>query len=237
MTSLVNVRDLRKAYGSSGTQTEVLKGVDLTIQSGEFVAIMGPSGSGKSTLMHILGLLDKPTSGAYELDGVRVDSLSEDHLAELRNLKLGFVFQAFNLLARTSALENVELPLIYNNQFSTSDRRKIAEQACAKVGLSHRLKSFPNQLSGGEQQRVAIARALVSNPQIIFADEPTGNLDTKTSIEIMEIFKYLHQQGKTIILVTHETGIAKFAERIITIRDGLIISDQFDNQLINETIN
>ncbi|MFH0912524.1 MAG: ABC transporter ATP-binding protein [Patescibacteria group bacterium] len=236
MTSLVNVHELYKAYGSGDTQTEVLKGVGLTIQSGEFVAIMGPSGSGKSTLMHILGLLDKPTSGTYELDGVRTDSLSEDRLAELRNLKLGFVFQSFNLLARTSALENVELPLIYNNKFSSSEQRKIAEQALQSVGLSHRLKSFPNQLSGGEQQRVAIARALVSNPQIIFADEPTGNLDTKTSIEIMEILKHLHQQGKTIILVTHETAISKFAERIINIRDGLIINDQTNNQFTDETI-
>lgn len=226
MTSLVNVHDLRKAYGSGVTQTEVLKGINLNIQAGEFVAIMGPSGSGKSTLMHILGLLDKPTNGTYELDGARVDSLSEDRLAELRNLKLGFVFQAFNLLARTSALENVELPLIYNNKFSASERRKSAEQALQAVGLSHRLKSLPNQLSGGEQQRVAIARALVSNPQIIFADEPTGNLDTKTSSEIMEVLKSLHQQGKTIILVTHEKDIAAYAERVVTVRDGLIINDQ-----------
>lgn len=226
MISLVNVQNLRKAYGGGIAQTEVLKGINLNIQAGEFVAIMGPSGSGKSTLMHILGLLDKPTSGTYELDGVRVDSLSEDRLAELRNLKLGFVFQAFNLLARTSALENVELPLIYNNKFSASERRKVAEQALQSVDLSHRLKSLPSQLSGGEQQRVAIARALVSNPQIIFADEPTGNLDTKTSLEIMEILKTLHQQGKTIILVTHEKDIAAYAERIIAVRDGLIINDQ-----------
>ncbi|MBU1092166.1 ABC transporter ATP-binding protein [Patescibacteria group bacterium] len=233
---MVHVQDLRKAYGNSGMSTEVLKGINLTIQSGEFVAIMGLSGSGKSTLMHILGLLDKPTSGVYELDGAKVDSLSENRLAELRNLKLGFVFQSFNLLARTSALENVELPLIYNNKFSANERRQVAEQALQSVGLSHRLKASPNQLSGGEQQRVAIARALVSNPQIIFADEPTGNLDTKTSIEIMGILKRLHQQGKTIILVTHETGIAKFAERIITIRDGLIVDDRF-NQQTNENIN
>lgn len=230
-SALVTICDLRKVYGNgSGTTTEVLKGINLEIQSGEFIAIMGPSGSGKSTLMHILGLLDRPTSGVYELTGERVDTLCEDRLAELRNLKLGFVFQAFNLLARTSALENVALPLVYNRNFSALTRKAAAEAALNAVGLRERYKSLPNQLSGGEQQRVAIARALVGNPQIIFADEPTGNLDTKNSIEIMQILRQLNLSGRTVVLVTHESDIAKFAHRIITMRDGLIVSDEINSQ-------
>ena len=228
LTPLVSVRNLSKAYGSGGIKTVVLKDVDLDIQSGEFLAIMGPSGSGKSTLMHILGLLDRPTEGIYQLDGKRVDSLSEDQLAALRNRKLGFVFQAFNLLARTSALENVELPLIYNNSISVAERRKLAATALQTVGLSYRSHALPNQLSGGEQQRVAIARALVSNPQIIFADEPTGNLDTKNSVEIMHILRELNHKGHTIILVTHEQEIAEFARRVITLRDGAMVSDKIN---------
>jgi len=224
-TPLVSVRDLRKTYLNGGLSTEVLKGINLDIQSGEFVAIMGPSGSGKSTLMHILGLLDRPTSGIYQLAGEQVNRLSEDRLADLRNRKLGFVFQAFNLLPRTSTLENVELPLIYNRETSAAERHMAAEAALQSVGLTHRLRAMPNQLSGGEQQRVAIARALVSNPQIIFADEPTGNLDTKTSTEIMEIFRNLNNAGHTIILVTHEIDIARFARRVINLRDGSIVGD------------
>lgn len=225
--ALVRICDLRKIYGNgSGATTEVLKGINLEIQSGEFIAIMGPSGSGKSTLMHILGLLDRPTSGIYELSGERVDALKEDRLAELRNLKLGFVFQAFNLLARTSSLENVALPLVYNRNFSALTRKTAAEAALNAVGLQERYKSLPNQLSGGEQQRVAIARALVGNPQIIFADEPTGNLDTKNSMEIMQILRQLNLSGRTVVLVTHEPDIAKFAHRIITMRDGAIVSDE-----------
>ncbi|MFH0912467.1 MAG: ABC transporter ATP-binding protein [Patescibacteria group bacterium] len=230
---LVSVRDLCKSYGSDSAKTEVLRGISLDIASGEFVAIMGPSGSGKSTLMHILGLLDRPTTGAYQLASERVDQLSEDQLADLRNRKVGFVFQSFNLLARTSALENVELPLVYNRQVTAIDRHSLAVTALQSVGLNHRLSSLPSQLSGGEQQRVAIARALVSNPQIIFADEPTGNLDTKTSIEIMEILRRLNDIGKTIILVTHEADIAAFAHRIITLRDGLIVNDVIKSPVLN----
>lgn len=228
LTPQVCVRNLFKTYENGGVKTDVLKSVDLDIQSGEFVAIMGPSGSGKSTLMHILGLLDRPTDGVYLLDGNRVDSLSEDQLADLRNRKLGFVFQSFNLLARTSAMENVELPLIYNRDVSAGERKKRAKEALETLGLNHRLYALPNQLSGGEQQRIAIARALVGNPQIIFADEPTGNLDTKNSIEIMHIFRELNNKGHTIILVTHEPDIAKFAHRVITLRDGAMISDQIN---------
>ncbi|MFA5967229.1 MAG: ABC transporter ATP-binding protein [Patescibacteria group bacterium] len=224
--ALVSIQDLYKSYNNGGVTTPVLQGINLNIASGEFVAIMGPSGSGKSTLMHILGLLDKPTTGIYQLANERVDHLSEDQLADLRNRKLGFVFQSFNLLARTSALENVELPLVYNRDVSAAARHAAATEALQAVGLTHRLKALPNQLSGGEQQRVAIARALVSNPQIIFADEPTGNLDTKTSLEIMEIFRMLHQAGHTIILVTHEPDIAAFAKRVITLRDGVIVKDE-----------
>ncbi len=223
--SLVSIRDLRKVYGNGSASIEVLRGISLDIAAGEFLAIMGPSGSGKSTLMHILGLLDQPSSGTYELEGKRVNDLTENQLADLRNRKLGFVFQAFNLLPRTSTLENVELPLIYNRSVAASQRRSIARAAVAAVGLEHRLLASPSQLSGGEQQRVAIARALVSNPQIIFADEPTGNLDTKTSIEIMQIFRGLNQQGHTVVVVTHEPDVAKFARRIITLRDGSVVSD------------
>lgn len=235
--ALVSIRDLRKSYGNgSGAVTEVLRGINLDIQAGEFVAIMGPSGSGKSTLMHILGLLDRPTAGYYLLNGERVDQLSEDKLAELRNLKLGFVFQAFNLLARTSALENVGLPLIYNRSFSTAERQTAAVAALQAVGLQEKHRSLPNQLSGGEQQRVAIARALVGNPQVIFADEPTGNLDTKTSLEIMEIFRKLNSEGRTVILVTHEADVARFAHRIVTLRDGLVLSDAINPLLADGSI-
>lgn len=223
---LISTRDIHKIYGSGSAATEVLKGISLDISPGEFVAIMGPSGSGKSTLMHILGLLDRPTVGTYQLAGEQVDRLTEDQLANLRNQKLGFVFQAFNLLARTSALDNVTLPLAYSRDLSYQQREQRATAALAAVGLAHRLFNLPSQLSGGEQQRVAIARALVNDPQIIFADEPTGNLDTKSSLEIMAILQQLNQQGRTVVVVTHEPHVAQFARRVINLRDGLIISDE-----------
>ncbi|MBN2585292.1 ABC transporter ATP-binding protein [Patescibacteria group bacterium] len=224
-TTLVKLADLNKSYGTGSTETKVLRGLNLNIDRGEFVAIMGPSGSGKSTLMHILGLLDRPTDGAYYLAGDRVDSLSEDALASLRNQRMGFVFQSFNLLPRTSALENVELPLIYAG-ISASERRTRATQVLERIGLAHRIHNAPSQLSGGEQQRVAIARALVCNPEIVFADEPTGNLDTKNSLEIMEVFKRLNQEGHTVVLVTHEDDIASFAKRIIRLKDGVVVADE-----------
>ncbi len=201
---------------------QALKNINLEIKSGEFVAIIGPSGSGKSTLMNILGLLDKPTSGSYFLDDKDVSKLKDDTLATLRNKKIGFVFQSFNLLNRTSALDNVALPLIYSG-ISKTERNFRAEKMLERVGLLNKLLSRPNQLSGGQQQRVAIARALVTNPQVIFADEPTGNLDSKTGIEILKLLKKLNQEGKTIILITHEQTIARYANRTISLKDGQVI--------------
>ena len=229
--TLVQLANLNKSYGSGSTETKVLQNLNLSINKSEFVAIMGSSGSGKSTLMHILGLLDRPTSGAYYLAEERVDSLSEDALANLRNRKMGFVFQSFNLLPRTSALENVELPLIYAGM-PAKERRIKARRALERVGLSHRIHNAPNQLSGGEQQRVAIARALVCDPEIIFADEPTGNLDTKNSLEIMGVFKQLNQEGRTVILVTHEDDIAKFAKRIVKLKDGTVVLDEIKEETL-----
>ena len=224
--SLIELNDIRKSYTLDGLQLKILKGINLKIEQGDFVAIMGPSGSGKSTLMNILGCLDKPTSGIYYLDGVRVDKLSSDDLAEIRNKKIGFVFQGFNLLSRTTALENVELPMVYA-KIATSEREKKAKEALLKVGLKERMFHMPNQLSGGQQQRVAIARAIVNEAPIIFADEPTGNLDTKMSVEIMKLFTKLNDELKrTIILVTHEEDIAQYAKRIIKIVDGEIYSDE-----------
>jgi putative ABC transport system ATP-binding protein len=205
-------------------QFEALKGISFSVESGEFVAIMGASGSGKSTCMNLLGCLDRPTSGEYLLDGIDVGGMNADQLAEIRNRKLGFVFQGFNLLARTPTVENVELPLIYSG-IKSVQRRQMALQALEKVGLADKEKNHPSQLSGGQQQRVAIARALVNSPAVILADEPTGNLDSATSVEIMNLFTNLNKQGITIIMVTHEPDIAAFAGRRITFRDGLIIGD------------
>lgn len=225
MKPLITLKNIRKSYPLDGFDLEILKGINLEIQSGEFVAIMGPSGSGKSTLMNILGCLDTPTSGQYILDGENVENLNADQLAEIRNRKIGFVFQGFNLLSRTSALENVTLPLVYAG-ISDNTRTKKAQKALESVGLKERMYHQPNQLSGGQQQRVAIARAIVNDAPIIFADEPTGNLDTKMSVEIMDLFTKLNQDLKrTIILVTHEEDIALYAKRIIKIVDGEIHSD------------
>lgn len=203
-----------------------LRGIDLSIQKGEHVAIMGSSGSGKSTLMNLLGCLDSPTSGEYLLDGERVDGLTKNERAAIRNRKIGFVFQGFNLLSRTSALENVELPLFYDRRNQINNHRATAITAMEKVGLADRMHHTPSQLSGGQQQRVAIARALVNNPAIVLADEPTGNLDTRTSLEIIALFQKLNEDGVTVILVTHETDIAAYAQRIVKLRDGHIISDE-----------
>ena len=220
---LLQTENITKIYKMDGIEVQALKGVSLNIDEGEFVSIMGPSGSGKSTLMHIIGCLDTPTSGRVVLEGKEVSRFSEEQLAEIRNQKIGFVFQQFNLLARTSALENVVLPLTYT-PLRENERQRKAQEVLAEVGLSDRLGHFPSQLSGGEQQRVAIARALVNNPAIILADEPTGNLDSKSGREIMGILKNLHQKGHTIIVVTHDKNIASFAERIVELEDGMVVS-------------
>ena len=225
MSSLIQVQDLVKVYSLGEVEVRALQGVSLSIDRGEFVAIMGASGSGKSTFMNILGFLDQPTSGQYLLEGINGENLSRDELAEIRNRKIGFVFQGFNLLSRTSALENVELPLLYAGT-TTSKRKEMGQKALSEVGLKGREHHHPSQLSGGEQQRVAIARALVNEPAILLADEPTGNLDTKTSEEIMGIFQRLNREmGITIIMITHEPDIASFAKRNILFRDGKIVDD------------
>jgi putative ABC transport system ATP-binding protein len=222
MEDIIVVERLHKIYKMGDVEVHALRGISLKIKKGEFVSVMGPSGSGKSTFMNIIGCLDRPTSGSYFLEGIEVSSLSKNELSEIRNKKIGFVFQNFNLLPRATALENVELPLIYNNTPS-SKRAKLSREALAKVGLEGREKHYPSQLSGGQQQRVAIARAIINEPTIILADEPTGNLDSNTSMEIMEIFKTLNAQGKTIVMITHETDIASYAERVIMFRDGKIV--------------
>jgi len=223
---LISIRNLWKTYDmGQAVQVQALRGVDLDIERGEYIAIMGPSGSGKSTLMNLIGCLDTPTEGSYELNGRAVGQLSDDELAYIRNKEIGFVFQTFNLLARATALHNVELPLIYNGT-PASERKKKAEQALAAVDLLPRMHHKPNELSGGERQRVAIARALVNTPSLLMADEPTGNLDTATGAEIMQLFSKLRKQGNTIILVTHEHDIAANAERIVHIRDGRIEKDE-----------
>jgi len=223
----ISVRDLKKTYAVGEVQVEALRGVSLEIQDGEFVAVIGPSGSGKSTLMHILGCLDRPTSGRYLLGEKDVSEISPDERASLRNRQIGFIFQSFNLLPRTPAVENVELPLLYNGgKLSRSQRRSRALEMLASLGLSDRALHHPNQLSGGQQQRVAIARALVNSPGLLLADEPTGNLDSQTSREIMELFRRLNQdRGLTLVIITHERNIAECASRIIELRDGKVESD------------
>ena len=221
-TPVIQLKDITKEYTTTDVVTRVLKGISLTVLKGEFIAIIGPSGSGKSTLMNIIGLLDTPTAGTYILNGENTTGLSEDHLAFIRNREIGFVFQQFNLLQRQSALENVILPSIYAGTNRTNREAK-AKDLLTQLGLGERLYNRPNQLSGGQQQRVAIARALMNNPEVILADEPTGNLDTKSGQDVMAILKNLNKEGKTIVLITHEPDIAKQAKRIIHVRDGLIM--------------
>ena len=228
---VIEIRELVKIYTMGEVEVRALAGVNFDVDAGEFVAVMGPSGSGKSTLMNILGCLDRPTSGTYFLDGVDVSRLDRDERAVIRNAKIGFVFQSFNLLARTTAVENVELPLLYGELgWSREERRRAALDALHRVGLKGREHNQPSQLSGGQQQRVAIARALVTNPAILLADEPTGNLDTHTSEEIMGIFQLLNDEGKTVVLITHEADIAQHAKREVTVRDGVIQHDEMIEQ-------
>ncbi len=220
---LIEVNDVHKIYKMGKMEVRALRGVSITINRGEFVAIMGPSGSGKSTFMNMIGCLDKPTLGSYKLDGIEVARLTDNQLAEIRNRKIGFVFQTFNLLPRTTAIRNVELPLLYSN---AKNRAETAMRCLEIVGLGERMDHKPNELSGGQQQRVAIARSLVNDPPIIFGDEPTGNLDTRTGEEIMQIFQNLNNQGKTVVLVTHEQDIAEHAKRIIRFKDGKVLLDE-----------
>jgi putative ABC transport system ATP-binding protein len=222
---IINVQNIKKSYNVGTQEVHALRGIDLSVEKGEFMAIMGPSGSGKTTLMNIIGCLDTPTSGTYELNGKSVSSLDDDELASIRNKEIGFVFQSFNLLAKNSTLDNVLLPLKYAGE-SKNDAVIKAKKVIERVGLTERLDHTPAELSGGQQQRVAIARALVNNPSIIFADEPTGNLDSKTGEEVMNLFKELNSYGQTIILITHEDSVAQQSNRVITIMDGLIKSDE-----------
>ncbi|WP_159023282.1 ABC transporter ATP-binding protein [Formosa sp. L2A11] len=231
---IIKIKDLKREF-TMGTETvHALKGISFTIEEGQFVTIMGSSGSGKSTMLNILGCLDQPTSGLYEIDGVSVKDLSRNELATIRNEKIGFIFQSYNLLARTSAIENVELPLLYNSKVSTDERRERAIKALEMVGLADRIHHTPSQLSGGQQQRVAIARALVNNPVMILADEATGNLDTRTSYEIMSLFQELNKtQGITITFVTHEPDIAMFSSRTIVLKDGHVIKDEMNDTILS----
>jgi putative ABC transport system ATP-binding protein len=224
--SVIRVEHVTKVYQMGKNEVRALRGVDLTVERGEMIAVMGASGSGKSTLMNILGCLDTPTSGSYWLDGIKVDGLSRNELAQLRNEKLGFVFQGFNLLSRTSALDNVELPLLYDHSGRKRDTKAMAIEALRRVGLGERMDHHPSELSGGQQQRVAIARALVTEPALLLADEPTGNLDSRTSVEVMALFQELNDQGITILLVTHEHDISRYAKREVEVRDGRIIRDE-----------
>lgn len=228
---IVDIKNLKREFRMGDEIVKALNGVSFTISSGEFITIMGSSGSGKTTLLNILGCLDKPTEGQYIFDGTDVSKLSRTELAKFRNLKLGFVFQSYNLLARTSAIENVELPLMYNNHYSAKQRKEKAVQALESVKLDDRMNYLPSQLSGGQQQRVAIARALINDPMIILADEATGNLDSRTSYEIMMLIQELNDKGKTIVFVTHEMDIASFSKRTITLKDGKIIKDAINSNV------
>lgn len=225
MTLLIQVKNLSKTYESEGVETKALRDATFEVEKGEFLSIMGPSGSGKSTLMQILGMLDRATGGEYFFEGKNVTGFSEDELAHIRNQKIGFVFQSFNLLPRTSVYENVEMPLLYDTDESNKKNQEKVLNALNAVGMNHREKYLSNQLSGGEKQRVAIARALVNDPEIIFADEPTGNLDSKSGLQVMKILQHLNDRGRTVILVTHETYTAEHAKRILYVKDGQIIAD------------
>ena len=237
MNSVIKLQDVHKIYHTGEVDVHAVRGVSLEIAQGEFVALMGASGSGKSTMMNIIGCLDRPTEGKYFLDGIAVSQLNRDQLADIRNQKIGFVFQGFNLLARTSALENVELPMLYTRQKPGAEsQHERALKALAAVGLGDRADHTPNQLSGGQQQRVAIARALANQPSLLLADEPTGNLDTRTSVEIMGVFQKLNDQGMTIVMVTHELDIAKYTRRMVVMRDGKVVNDNpVPNRLNAET--
>ncbi|MEM5565078.1 ABC transporter ATP-binding protein [Psychroserpens sp. AS72] len=226
LKKVIETKKLSRVFKNGEIEVHALTDIDMVIEEGEFVAIMGASGSGKSTLLHIIGCLDRATSGEYDLDGVRVNSLNKNQLADVRNQKIGFIFQSYNLLSRTTALENVELPLIYDRTGQFSNSKELAKKALEQVGLADRIYHKTNELSGGQQQRVAIARALVNNPALILADEPTGNLDSKASIDIADLFVQLNNEGKTIVMITHEPEIAQFAKRMLYLRDGRIISDK-----------
>jgi putative ABC transport system ATP-binding protein len=224
--AVIETHEIRKIYKMGGTEVHALAGVDFKVHHGEFVAIVGASGSGKSTLMNIVGCLDYPTSGSYYLDGIEVNKLSKNKLADIRNQKIGFIFQGFNLLSRTSAVENVELPLLYDRTGKKMSPRALAKEALKTVGLGKRMDHHPNELSGGQQQRVAIARALVTNPSLLLADEPTGNLDSKTSIEVFGLFQELNAKGITIVVVTHEHDVIQYCKRVIELKDGHVIRDE-----------
>ncbi|MFB9052927.1 ABC transporter ATP-binding protein [Formosa undariae] len=231
MDNVIEITNIIRDFKLGQETVHVLKGIDLTIKRGDYIAIMGPSGSGKSTLMNLLGCLDTPTAGTYILNGKDASKMTDDELADIRNTEIGFVFQTFNLLPRTTALDNVALPMVYAG-YSKAERTKRAQEVLTEVGLADRMDHKPNQLSGGQRQRVAVGRALVNNPSIILADEPTGNLDSKTSVEIMGLFNTIHKQGNTVILVTHEEEIAEHAHRIIRLRDGLIESDTRNEKIV-----
>jgi putative ABC transport system ATP-binding protein len=233
MKAMIEIKDITKVYHVGEIDVHALRGIDLSVKAGEFLSIMGASGSGKSTLMNLIGCLDEPTSGQYFLDSVDVSNLSKNEYADIRNQKIGFVFQGFNLLPRTSALENVELPLFYDRLHRIQNPQLAAEAALERVGLSDRMDHMPSQLSGGQQQRVAIARALVNQPSILLADEPTGNLDSHTSVELMSVFQELNSQGITILLVTHEEDISRYSRRIVRLRDGQILDDSSVKNRLN----